>query len=88
MFIICEVLTRTSQAFLVGFAVDAVHQVEAFADAAVKHALDLGLSISSEYLRGIVDGSQGLIQLIEIDRIVQDMQLPVTEPAPPADGAR
>jgi len=76
VFIICEVTSQANQTYLIGMAVDAVHQVEFVTDSSVKHPQSLGLSISSEYLTGIIHGNQGLTQLIEIDRIVADMKHP------------
>jgi len=73
VFIICEVQSATHQLFTIGLAVDAVHQVESIDESEIKLATDLGLSISSEYLLGVVRGTQGLTQLLEIDRVVQGM---------------
>lgn len=87
VFIICEILAKSGHTYMVGMAVDAVQQVELIQETAVKNAADLGLAVSSEYLKGMVKTGLGLAQLIEIDRIVQDMNLPPDMARPQASPA-
>lgn len=73
VFIICEVLSRNGTNYSIGMAVDVAHQVEIISDSAIRSAEGLGLQNSSQYLTGIVHGRQGLMQLIDMDKLVQDI---------------
>ena len=61
---------------IVGIVVDAVSEVYTIGDSDIKLAPDLGDSIDTDYVRGLVSVDEKMIILLEIDRLLNFGQVP------------
>ena len=61
---------------IVGIVVDAVSEVYTIADEDIKLAPDLGDSIDTDFVRGLVSVDDKMIILLEIDRLLNIGQMP------------
>jgi len=75
------ILVETAGAAM-GIAADSVSRVIALGESEVEPAPDFGLPRAPEYLRGLGKRAQGLVLLLDADRLLSDEELSAVSPVP------
>lgn len=85
VFIITEIQGPGHDPFLLGLAVDEVHQVVMVPEAGIQQSHDAGLSVHNDYLTGLARSNTDIVQLMDPDRILPDLDGLKPRNAPPAN---
>ncbi|MBT3205499.1 MAG: purine-binding chemotaxis protein CheW [Gammaproteobacteria bacterium] len=73
------ILSTDNESSMMGIVVDAVSDVLSVKQSDMKKAPSLGSKIKTDYILGMVSGEQGMIMLVDSEKLVDKEQLEVPE---------